>query len=359
MRMGSPRNGRTPAETPSRRALPGVSRPSAWLLTALLAALCALASPGECQAAAASETDPGTPPANHETAASETNPGTPPANHETAAPEANPGTLAAADETEGGPDATAAPDAPDSVASSREAMLERAIDALSGRRMSAGLDRLDEIIELYPDWVSARRTRAYARLRAGDFERVELELTALIGENILSALESGQMGAGDLPLAPEPEDILAMAIVRDEGGAYREADRLYRAYADLVGSTTPRAARAFRRLAYMYESSGVEWGDAAVERTRALSIDPEIESTSTLPAFPVAESAPSPDAQDVESAPSVQDTESEATSPGAQDAESEVASPSARDAESEATSPSIPEPEGVDEWEDRQEERGS
>lgn len=172
------------------------------------------------------------------------------------------------------------------IAPSAEALLVRGIRHFEGRAMREGLRELEEAVGLRLHWEPARRALAYALIRSGRFERAEEELTRLIGAATVEALQSGEATIGDMAVDIEAEDLLGLAIARGETRAYRAADLLYRSYADLVGPSTPRAARAFRRLADMYTKSAVEWGDAEVEAARALALDPEIASRSTLPEFP-------------------------------------------------------------------------
>ena len=193
----------------------------------------------------------------------------------------------AEEEAVAGPAAEEATD--DAPGSAIEASLARAIDTFGGRDMRAGISRLEELVALYPDSPDVHRTFAYALIRMGGFDEAEGELLSLLGDSTATALETGEARASAVRGAVEPEDILALGIVRAQQGDHRKADRLFRAHADLVGPTEPAAARAFMRLSDMYRSSGVEWGDAEAARTRALALDPGIDAVSTLPAFPTPE----------------------------------------------------------------------
>lgn len=173
-----------------------------------------------------------------------------------------------------------------SAGASAEALVVHGASDSEGRDLREGLEELRTAVSLRPGWQLARRLYAYALLRAGRFREAGDALSELIGPALASALENGDLTGRGAETAAEPEDVLGLAIVRDESGAPRAADRLYRAYADLVGETSPDAARAYRRLADMYKASGVEWGDASAELARATATDPDIETRSTLPRYP-------------------------------------------------------------------------
>ncbi len=167
-----------------------------------------------------------------------------------------------------------------------EALLVHGVAGYEGGEMRQSLLDLEEVVKLRPGWILAERVLAYMEIRAGRFEEAGRTLEKLIGPELTEALETGKTTGRGAAAAVDPEDVLGLAIVRGQTGAYRESDLLYRAFADMVGETTPEAARAYRRLADMYERSGVDWGDASVERARAIATDPDVESASTLPRFP-------------------------------------------------------------------------
>ncbi len=173
-----------------------------------------------------------------------------------------------------------------------EALVVYGVRGMDGRDMREGLADLERAVQLRPGWKLAERAYAYALVRFGRFREAGRILVTLIGPELAAALEKGEATGSGAAGVVDPEDVMALAIVRGETGAYRESDLLYRAYADIVGETTPDAARAYRRLADMYEASGVPWGDASVEAARALATDPAIESVSTLPRYPDLTSEP-------------------------------------------------------------------
>jgi len=166
-----------------------------------------------------------------------------------------------------------------------EARLVRAYGLLQSRQGTEALAEFRAIAVDAPDWPTARLALGGALLRRGLFAEARREYTGAIGEAKAAAIENGEAASSDL--SPDLLDaLLGLAICRDEEGATRQADRLYRAYADEIGAMTPNASRAFYRLAAMLERTGVPWGDAEAERARALALDPGVESAGTLPPLP-------------------------------------------------------------------------
>jgi hypothetical protein len=148
-----------------------------------------------------------------------------------------------------------------------------------------GLDLIELAAAARPDWLLARRALANALLRSAKWHRALAEYQALIGPDRAEALAAGTSAVGDLESPIDPVDVLGLACAEEGLGHGRRADRLYRAYADLVGPETPAAAIAYSRLAYMFDSAQVPWGDAGAERAKALALDPAIEDRNTLPPF--------------------------------------------------------------------------
>jgi len=187
---------------------------------------------------------------------------------------------APAEET--GPEASASP----------EALLVRATRATRGRDMKQALDDLDRALTLRPGWLPARRELAIAVLRSGDFERALELFGALAGESVANGIASGALSAADVPASVDAEALFGIAIARHYLGETREAERLYRTYADLVGPTSDDAARAYYRLAELFRSTDAVWGSAGAEEAKALAIDPRIASVALFPAYPELEEIP-------------------------------------------------------------------
>lgn len=195
--------------------------------------------------------------------------------------------------------------APAETGATREALVAHGIGHYRGRAMREGLAELEAAAEMAPGWAPAQRAYAFALVRAGMFEPASALLTEILGAALASGMEGGEISGSSIPDAGiDAEAVLGLAIVRDETGRYREADRLYRCYADLLGAATPEAAGAFWRLGQMYERSGVKWGSASAERARALALDPDVGRRLVLPSFPDATSVPElePYTRDVEPA---------------------------------------------------------
>ncbi len=171
------------------------------------------------------------------------------------------------------------------ITASAEARLVSALSLFESRHGAEAIGELREVVTSYPDWTTARLALASALLRRGVFEEAESLYVGVLGGGTVGEIESGTGTPVDLP--PGVLDaVLGLAICRDELGAVRSADRLYRAYADRMGVASPAAARAYYRLAEMLERSGVPWGDPSAERARALALDPDVESSDTLPPLP-------------------------------------------------------------------------
>ncbi len=152
--------------------------------------------------------------------------------------------------------------------------------------MKTGLLELERAVELSPTWEPARRALAMALLRSGRFERAEKELVLLLGSRWTSGLESGDLKIGPLDRGTDTHTLFALAVTRRELGGHREAERLYRAYADLVGPTSTEAAAAYYHLFEMMSAYDMPWGDPEAERAKALALDPGIESRTVLPRLP-------------------------------------------------------------------------
>ncbi len=170
-----------------------------------------------------------------------------------------------------------------------EALLVRGVRGFEGSDMRVGLRSLEEALRLRPGWPLARTSVAAAVLRSGQFGRARSEYSALLGEAEARALASGDLAASELPPATDADVLFGLAVSYHFLGNHREAERLYRAYADLVGPTSREAGRAYARLAEMIRAEDIAWGDADAEEAKALAVDPRIASAPLVPDFPVLE----------------------------------------------------------------------
>jgi len=168
---------------------------------------------------------------------------------------------------------------------SLEALLARGISRSTGSEMRAGLADLRSSVRLEPGHTLARKSLAIALLRAGRFGEAEAEFTAGLGGERTRALSSGRLSSADLSDSIDADALLGLATSLQLQGRAREAERLYRAYADLVGALSKDAGRAYFRLHELATESGVEWLDAEAELAKALAVDPDIRSAALLPAF--------------------------------------------------------------------------
>ncbi|MCK4409209.1 MAG: hypothetical protein KAW67_03945, partial [Candidatus Eisenbacteria sp.] len=166
-----------------------------------------------------------------------------------------------------------------------EALLARGIAHSAGSEMRAGLDELRAAVRREPGYTLARRSLAIALLRAGRFGEAEAEFAATLGKEHALELSSGRLSSADLPGSTDADALLGLATSVQTQGRAREAERLYRAYADLVGPMSRDAGRAYFRLHELATDSGVQWLDADAELAKALAVDPNIRSATLLPAF--------------------------------------------------------------------------
>ena len=152
--------------------------------------------------------------------------------------------------------------------------------------MRAGLDELRSAARSEPGDALVRRTLAIALLRAGRFGEAEAGFAVALGEERALALSSGRLSSADLLRPTDADALLGLATSVQLQGRAREAERLYRAYADLMGPMSKEAGRAYFRLHELATDSGVQWLDPEAELAKALAVDPNIRSASLLPAFP-------------------------------------------------------------------------
>ena len=166
-----------------------------------------------------------------------------------------------------------------------EALLARGIAHSAGSEMHAGLEELRAAVRREPGHALAHRSLAIALLRAGQFGEAEEEFAATLGERRALALSSGRLSSADLPDSTDTDILLGLATSVQTQGRAREAERLYRAYAELVGPMSKDAGRAYFRLHELATDTGVEWLDADAELAKALAVDPDIRSATLLPTF--------------------------------------------------------------------------
>ncbi len=166
-----------------------------------------------------------------------------------------------------------------------EAFLARGITRFTGSEMRAGLADLRSAVRLEPEHTLARKSLAIALLRTGQFAEAEAEFTVGLGEERTLALSSGRLSSADLSDSTDADALLGLATSLQFQERAREAERLYRAYADLVGAMSKDAGRAYFRLHELATESGVEWLDAEAELAKALAVDPDVRSATLLPAF--------------------------------------------------------------------------
>ncbi len=161
----------------------------------------------------------------------------------------------------------------------------RALSLLGSRRGTEALEVLREVVAASPDWETATLALGSTLIRRGLFAEARSEYEPIVGTSTVETIENGDGTSADLTRG-QLEALFGLAICRDEEGAVRQADRLYRAYADRMGLASPDAARAFYRLAMMLERTDMPWGDANAERARALALDPNIGASDMLPPLP-------------------------------------------------------------------------
>ena len=166
-----------------------------------------------------------------------------------------------------------------------EALLARGIAHSMGSEMRAGLEELRAAVRREPGHTLARQSLAIALLRTGRFSEAEAEFAATLGERRALELSSGRLSSTDLPDSTDTDILLGLATSVQIQGRAREAERLYRTYAELVGPMSRDAGRAYFRLHELATDTGAEWLDADAELAKALAVDPDIRSATLLPAF--------------------------------------------------------------------------
>ena len=189
------------------------------------------------------------------------------------------GTPAPADASIGGSEAAVGPSA--------EALLVWGQQDWNSRKMREGLAELELSQATRPDWPLASRALGVALLRAGMPGRAEAAFARAMGESSARALALGTLSPSELPADTDPETVMGLAVSAQLLGRPREAERLYRAFADLVGPMTAEAGRAYARLTEVFEELGDDsWGDGEAELARAYAVDPSVDSALLLPRFP-------------------------------------------------------------------------
>jgi tetratricopeptide (TPR) repeat protein len=167
-----------------------------------------------------------------------------------------------------------------------EALIARGITHSAGTEMRRGLDELRAAARLSPGNELARRALAVGLLRSGRFAEAEGEFAAAVGEVLAGALTSGAVAPADMPDSIDREALLGLGAAVHYQGRAREAERLYRAYAVLVGPMSRDAGRAYYRLHELAAGEDVLWIDADAELAKALAVDPNVRTARLLPVFP-------------------------------------------------------------------------
>lgn len=180
---------------------------------------------------------------------------------------------------------------PDGRASA-EALLARGLSNSRGASLRLGLEQLRLSTEKRPGWRIAREALGVALLRAGRFGEASGQFAAALGTGLADSLSSGEIEARAGLLPEDANALFGLAVARHMEGDVRQAERLYRNYSELVGSTSRDAGRAYYRLHELFREHDVAWGDQSAELQKALAVDPQAASASLLPEFPDAAEAP-------------------------------------------------------------------
>jgi hypothetical protein len=167
-----------------------------------------------------------------------------------------------------------------------EALIAWGIAHSAGSEMRRGLEELRAAARLAPDSELARRSLGVGLLRSGRFAEAEEEFAAVVGGGLAGAIASGTMSPADVPDAVDPDALLGLAATVHYQERPRQAERLYRAYAELVGPMSKDAGRAYYRLHELAAGSDVLWIDADAELAKALAVDPDVRTAQLLPVFP-------------------------------------------------------------------------
>ena len=136
-----------------------------------------------------------------------------------------------------------------------EALIARGIAHSAGSEMRLGLMELRDAVRVDPDSELARRSLAVALLRAGQFDEAADAFAAVVGETG-DELASGAVAPSDVPGHIDRDALLGLATSVHFRGRAREAERLYRAYAALVGPTAIEAGPAYMRLHELGDDPG-------------------------------------------------------------------------------------------------------
>jgi tetratricopeptide (TPR) repeat protein len=174
----------------------------------------------------------------------------------------------------------------------RGARLARGIRLFTENEFAEGLELLREARARDPHWPPASAALGSALVRAGRPDEARHIYEDLLGPGTAEALAEGTLTAADLPESTDPDFVLGLGMTYELAGKTDEAERLFRTAADLVGPAEAEASRAYRRLALLFESESVPWGDADAESLKAAAVDPDGSSGPALPAFPAPSSVP-------------------------------------------------------------------
>jgi hypothetical protein len=181
--------------------------------------------------------------------------------------------------------AATAPSGLDTSASA-EALLARGISHSGGSALRLGLEELRTAARKRPRWRPASEAVGVALLRAGDFKGASDAFSNTLGRALADSLSRGSETTARSLSALDENALFGLAVSRQFEGKARQAERLYRTYANLVGPTSKRAGWAYYRMYELFSDQEIPWGDPVAERQKAEAVDPDIASETLLPVFP-------------------------------------------------------------------------
>jgi tetratricopeptide (TPR) repeat protein len=167
---------------------------------------------------------------------------------------------------------------------SPDALLAHGVADSKGADVRLGLEELRAALAARPHDALTRTELAVALLRAGLFEEAEGEFAELLGRERADELARGKLPYERLGSDVDPPTVLGLATaIQMQGGRPRQAERLYRAYAEMVGPLSPDAARAYMRLHELAEEQSADWLDADAELAKAEAVNPKLDALRLLP----------------------------------------------------------------------------
>lgn len=169
---------------------------------------------------------------------------------------------------------------------SAAALVVRGVQDYRARAMRSGTEQLERAVALRPGWSTARASLATALFRNGAAGSAVEQFEALIGVGTARDLASGALQSAALQGPVDPNHVLGLAMSLQQLGRTREAERLYRCAADLLGPTSKESGRAYFLLAQMLSERGLPWSDHEAELAKALAVDAGVAGRDVLPPFP-------------------------------------------------------------------------